>query len=85
MHMAIETLNNAFIPYLNRALIDSGFQDTRIHLVDFGSDNFIDRDPTEPFHPPDQRPFAGFLDKDGRYRKDVFVNLKQELWDIGLQ
>lgn len=88
LYIVIEKLINELIPQFNITLIDAkapGYKNSRIHLVEFGARNFISRDPREPFRPPEQRAYQGFLDGEGEYRKDIFVDLKREFWNVGLQ
>lgn len=44
----------------------------------------IKREPG-PFQPPEQRARAQWLDHRGRYDDFIFVDLKREFWNIGLQ
>lgn len=44
----------------------------------------IKREPG-PFQPPEQRARAQWLDHQGRYSDFIFVDLKREFWNIGLQ
>ncbi|KAL8635549.1 MAG: hypothetical protein Q9228_006969 [Teloschistes exilis] len=56
----------------------------RIHLVRFGRHPFINREPLA-FRPPEQRAYEQWLDRDGRYKSSIFVDLKREFWNIGVQ
>ncbi|KAL8763529.1 MAG: hypothetical protein Q9194_007315 [Teloschistes cf. exilis] len=58
--------------------------DWRIHLVRFGRHPFINREPLA-FRPPEQRAYEQWLDRDGRYKSSIFVDLKREFWNIGVQ
>lgn len=82
-----EKLIDAFIPLFNRVLVDAkapGWLNQRIHLVSFGRDPFIKRDPSN-FRPPEQRAYQNFLDDNGGYQQFMLVDLKKEFWNVGLQ
>ncbi|KAL8799657.1 MAG: hypothetical protein Q9182_005727 [Xanthomendoza sp. 2 TL-2023] len=82
-----EILIDHLLPLFNRALIDlkaPGYQNQRIHLVRFGRDPFIKREPPA-FRPPEQRAYTDWLNLEGQYRSSIFVDLKREFWNIGLQ
>ena len=71
----------------NRTLVDlkaPGYQNQRIHLVRFGRDPFIKREPG-PFRPPEQLAYASYRNSKGEYKSSIFVDLKREFWNIGLQ
>ena len=46
--------------------------------------SIIDRDPG-PFRPPEQRRNSRYLENCYRYQSSIFVNLRKEFWNIGLQ
>jgi len=80
-------LIDALIPVFNRTIIDlkaPGYLNQRIRLVDFARHPFIKRDP-DGFRPPEQRAEESFLDEDGRFQRSMFVDLKKEFWNTGLQ
>ncbi|KAL9100973.1 MAG: hypothetical protein Q9163_003715 [Psora crenata] len=84
-----ERLIDKLIPLFNRTLVDikaPGYQGQRIHLVDYArGSSLIDRDPG-PFRPPEQRGNNnGYLGENNRYQTSIFVDLKKEFWNIGLQ
>ena len=86
-YKAIEGLIDIFIPTFNRVIIDlkdPGYFNQRIHLVEFGRDPFIKREP-DNFRPPEQRAWGNFLDNDGHFHISMFVDLKKEFWNTGLQ
>jgi len=82
-----ERLIDAVIPVFNRTIIDlkaPGYLNQRIHLVDFARHPFIKCDPDD-FRPPEQGANESFLDENGRFQRSMFVDLKREFWNIGLQ
>lgn len=83
----IEGLIDNLLPLFNRTLIDlkaPGYQNQRIHLVRFGRTPFINREPGS-FRPPEQRAYGHWLNHIGQYKPSIFVDLKKEFWNIGLQ
>lgn len=83
----IESLIDKLLPVFDRTLIDlkaPGYQNQRIHLVRFGRTPFIDREP-ENYRPPEQRAYGDWLNQKGQYKSSIFVDLKREFWNIGLQ
>ncbi|KAL8764660.1 MAG: hypothetical protein Q9194_006909, partial [Teloschistes cf. exilis] len=83
----VEILIDHLVPLFNRTLIDlkaPGYQNQRIHLVRFGRNPFIKREPPA-FRPPEQRAYEQWLDRDGRYKSSIFVDLKREFWNVGVQ
>ena len=81
-----ENLIDSFLPLFNYTLIDlkaSGWQNQRMHLAVLGRDPMIQREP-DPFRPPEQRALD-WLDRQGRYRDVIFVDLKKEFWNVGVQ
>ena len=87
LYYVVENLIDAFVPLFDRSIIDlkaPGYREQRIHLVEFGRNPFIKRDPTT-FRPPEQRANANFVDDTGRYQRFMFVDLKKEFWNTGLQ
>ncbi|KAL8917003.1 MAG: hypothetical protein Q9208_008221 [Pyrenodesmia sp. 3 TL-2023] len=83
----VETLIDHLIPLFNRALIDlkaPGYINQRIHLVCFGRDPFIEREPG-PLQPPEQRAYSKYLKNDGQFQDWIFVDLKREFWNTGVQ
>jgi len=80
-------LIDTVIPVFNRTIVDlkaPGYLNQRIRLVDFARHPFIKRDP-DGFRPPEQRAEKSFLDEDGRFQRSMFVDLKKEFWNTGLQ
>lgn len=87
LYSVTERLIDAFIPLFDRTIIDlkaPGYLNQRIHLVDFARDPFIQRDP-DSFRPPEQRADESLLNGDNRYQNFMFVDLKKEFWNTGLQ
>ncbi|KAL8791713.1 MAG: hypothetical protein Q9195_005720 [Heterodermia aff. obscurata] len=83
----IEILIEQLLPLFNRTLIDlkgPGYQNQRIHFVCFGRDPFIKREPG-PFRPPEQLAYSSYLNEKHEYKSSIFVDLKREFWNIGLQ
>lgn len=71
----------------NQTLIDlkaPGYQNQRFHVAELGRVPEIVKEPGE-FRPPEQRSTQQNLDSEGNYRDDIFVDLKREFWNIGLQ
>ena len=89
LYHATQDLIETCIPLFDRTLIDlkaPGYRNQRMHLA------MIDRDPVivyepGPFRPPERsgRHINAYLDNNGRYDPAIFVDLKRELWNIGLQ
>lgn len=52
--------------------------------MDFARDPFIKREP-ESFRPPEQRADRSFLNEYSQFQKYMFVDLKKEFWNTGLQ
>ena len=87
MYSVTESLIDAFVPLFNRTIIDlkaPGYLNQRIHLVDFARDPFIQRDP-DNFRPPEQQADESLLNHNGQYQNFMFVDLKKEFWNTGLQ
>lgn len=87
LYEQVETLIDHLIPLFNRTLIDlkaPGYHNQRIHLVSFGRDPFIDREPG-PFRPPEQRTYSKYLNNDDGYQDWILVDLKREFWNTGVQ
>jgi len=87
LYVVTERLIDAVIPVFNRTIIDlkaPGYLNQRIHLVDFARHPFIKRDP-DTFRPPEQRADESFLDENGQFQRSMFVDLKKEFWNTGLQ
>lgn len=83
----MEILIDQLIPLFNRTLVDlkaPGYQNQRIHLVRFGRDPFINREP-DSFRPPEQRAYSCWRNHEGQYQRSIFVDLKREFWNSGLQ
>ena len=71
----------------NETLIDlkaPGYQNQRFHLAVLGRDPMVEKEPRE-FRPPEERASTNWLDPQGRYHDWIFVDLKKEFWNIGLQ
>lgn len=87
LYNVTERLMDAVIPLFNRTVIDlkaPGYLNQRIHLVDFARHPFIKRGPDD-FRPPEQRAAESFLDENGQFQRSMFVDLKKEFWNTGLQ
>lgn len=83
----LEKLIDAAIPMFNQTLIHlkaPGHLNQRFHVAVLGRDPMIVKEPGD-FRPPQQRATRHWLDSQGRYRDWIFVNLKKEFWNIGLQ
>ena len=87
LYRIIETLIDSLTPLFNRTLIDlraPGYHNQRIHLADITRDPVVDRDPGQ-FRPPEQRAYKTWINDQGCYHDYIFVDLKRELWNVGLQ
>ncbi|KAL9026239.1 MAG: hypothetical protein Q9196_005064, partial [Gyalolechia fulgens] len=87
LYVQVETFIDHLIPLFNRTLIDlkaPGYHNKRIHLLSFGRDPVIDREPGR-FRPPEQRAYPKFLNNDCRYQDWILVDLKCEFWNTGVQ
>ncbi|KAI4146089.1 MAG: hypothetical protein LQ341_002178 [Variospora aurantia] len=87
LYGSLEILVDELLPLFNRILVDlkaPGYQNQRIHLVCFGRDPFIKREP-DPFKPPEQRAYSSYCNHEGQYQSSIFVDLKREFWNIGVQ
>ena len=87
MYRVTETLIDTLIPFFNKALIDlkaPGYQNQRIHLADITRRPVVDRDAGQ-FQPPEHRAYKRWVDDQGHYHDFIFVDLKREFWNIGLQ
>ncbi|KAL8774321.1 MAG: hypothetical protein Q9209_001072 [Squamulea sp. 1 TL-2023] len=87
LYRHIEVLVDDLLPLFNRTLVDlkaPGYRNQRIHLVRFGRNPFIMREPGL-FRPPEQRTYNRWLNNSDQYQNSIFVDLKREYWNIGLQ
>ena len=83
----LEAVIEQVIPLFDRSLIDlkaPGWQNQRFHVAELGRNPEIVKEPGD-FRPPVQRSTRQNLDSQGHYRDDIFVDLKREFWNIGLQ
>ena len=83
----LERFIDATIPMFNRTHIDvkaPGYSNQRFHVAELGREPMILKEPTE-FRPPEQRATSQWLDSQGCFRDSLFVDLKKEFWNIGLQ
>lgn len=84
---ALEKFIDAVIPMLNRTLISSkapDYENVRLHVAIMGREPFIKKD-VDDFRPPEQRATKTWIDSQGRWQDSIFVDLKKEFWNIGLQ
>ena len=84
---ALEKLIDITIPMINRTLIESkapGFENVRLHVAVMGREPIIKKD-VDDFRPPEKRSYKTWLDSQGRWQKFIFVDLKKEFWNVGLQ
>ena len=89
LYSVSEALIDAFLPLFNRTLVDlkaPGYRNQRLHLAMIDRDPIIQLEPG-PFRPPEQsgRHIDGYLDENGRYDSSIFVDLKKEFWNSGIQ
>ena len=71
----------------NQTLIElkaPGYSNQRFHVAELGRTPMIVKEPAE-FRPPQQRATGHWLDSQGCFRDWLFVDLKKEFWNIGLQ
>ena len=83
----LEKFIDAAIPMFNQTLIDlkaPGYSNQRFHVAELGREPEIVIEPAE-FRPPEQRATRQWLDSQGGFRDWLFVDLKKEFWNIGLQ
>ena len=86
-YQVVESLVDSLIPLFDQTLIDlkaPGYQNQRIHLADIRRTPVVDRDPGQ-FRPPEQRAYKQWINDEGCYHDDIFVDLKREFWNFGLQ
>lgn len=84
---AVEKIIDATIPMFNRTLIESkapGFENVRLHVAVLGREPMIKKD-VDDFQPAEQRAYKTWLDPQGRWQDYIFVDLKKEFWNVGLQ
>ncbi len=87
LYNVTEHLIDILTPFFNRTLVDlkeSGYQNQRMHLAKIDRDPVILREP-ETFRPPEQRAYRQYLDGQDRYQHAIFVDLRKEFWNIGVQ
>ena len=83
----LETFIDKIISIFNRiimALKAPSYENVRLHVADLGREPMIKKD-VDDFCSPEQRAISDFVDAQGRYRDWLFVDLKKEFWNIGLQ
>ncbi len=83
----LEKFIDAVIPMLNRSLIQlkaPDYENIRLHVAVMGREPLIQKD-VDDFRPPEQRATKTWIDSQGRWRGFIFVDLKKEFWNIGLQ
>ena len=61
-----------------------GHSNQRFHVAELGREPMIIKEPGE-FRPPQQRSTRDWLDSRGRFQDWIFIDLKKEFWNIGLQ
>lgn len=86
-YSVLEKLIDAAIPMFNQTLMDlkaPGHSNQRFHVAVLGREPMIVKEPAE-FRPPQQRATSQWLDSRGRFQDWLFVDLKKEFWNIGLQ
>ena len=86
-YSAFEKFIDAVIPMLNRTLIQlkaPDYENIRLHVAVMGREPFIKKD-VDDFRPPEQRATKTWIDSQGRWQDFIFVDLKKEFWNVGLQ
>lgn len=71
----------------NQTLMDlkaPGHSNQRFHVAVLGREPMICKEPAE-FRPPEQRATSRWLDSQGRFQEWLFVDLKREFWNVGVQ
>ncbi len=84
---ALETFIDKTIPLFNRTIMGlkaPSYENVRLHVADLGREPMIKKD-VDDFSPPEQRAISDFVNAQGRYHDWLFVDLKKEFWNIGLQ
>ena len=83
----LEKFIDAVIPVLNRTLISTkapDYENVRLHVAMMTRDPLIKKNVDE-FRPPEQRATKTWIDSQGRWQDFIFVDLKKEFWNVGLQ
>ena len=83
----LEAFIDKIIPLFNRTLMAlkaPSYENARLHVAVLGREPMIKKD-VDDFCPPEQRAISDFVNAKGRYRDWLFVDLKKEFWNIGLQ
>ena len=83
----LEKFIDKTIPMFNRTIMAvkaPSYENVRLHVAVLGRDPMIKKD-VEDFRPPEQRAISDFVYAQERYRDWLFVDLKKEFWNIGLQ
>ena len=83
----LEVFIDKTIPLFNRTLMAlkaPNYENARLHVAVLGREPMIKKD-VDDFCPPEQRAITDFRNAQGRYREWLFVDLKKEFWNIGLQ
>ena len=87
LYSVVKKLIDTTIPLWNKTLVDlkaPGYENQRWHTAELGRQPPIVREPG-PFRPPEQRATQNWLDESSRFRNWIFVDLKREFWNIGVQ
>ena len=87
LYNILESFIDKTIPSFNRTLMAlkaPSYENVRLHVADLSRKPMIKKD-VDDFCPPEQRAISDFVDVQGRYRDWLFVDLKKEFWNIGLQ
>ena len=83
----LEAFIHKIIPLFNRTLMAvkaPSHENARLRVAVLGREPIIKKD-VDDFRPPEQRAFSAFATAQGSYRGWLFVDLKKEFWNIGLQ
>ena len=86
-YSTLEKFIDAVIPMLNRTIISlkaPDYENVRLHVAVMGREPCIKKD-VDDFRPPEQRATKTWIDSHGRWQDFIFVDLKKEFWNIGLQ
>ena len=84
---SLESFIDRIIPVFNRSLMTlkgPSYEKPRLRVADLCRDPMIKKD-VDDFRPLEQRTIRSYVDQHGRYRDWLFVDLRKEFWNIGLQ
>ena len=86
-YSVLEKLIDTIMPMFNQTLIElkaPGYENQRFHVAVLGREPLIVREPGD-FRPPEERATKTWLNSENQFKDWLFVNLKKEFWNIGVQ